>query len=89
MKLGKNFFESGSLKRFNEIQRGAFEIYLLLCAYSRGHRRVVTMSIMEMVGLSGYSYDKIVRVLRALENNKVISREHTRVGTIMSYCILL
>ena len=64
--IEKDFLKKKLLRKFNEVQAGAFEILLLLCAFSDDDKEVTIDSEALEAG-SGFSVSKVHNCILALE----------------------
>lgn len=82
----KSFYRKGGLAKFTRIYPSSFEIYQLLYALSEDDAKT-EVKLETLVELSGYSLAKVVRILRSLEEAKIIHRTHEKQGVTKCYIL--
>lgn len=64
--------KEGLLSAFNEISPGALEVFMVLCAFAPGERRIAKVSIKDVSLKTGFSMSKTVSILNKLKGVKFI-----------------
>lgn len=82
--IEKKLLKEGYLRKFNEIYPDSFLIYLLLCAFSFDDRSA-TVSLKTLIKASGYSLNKVVNTITALEKKGIIKRANRIRGEVKTY----
>ncbi len=87
--IEKDFLKKNLLKRLNETQAGAFEILLLLYAFSDNDKEV-TVSLETLETGSGFSVSKVFKCIEALEGLCFIKRKNRGIrGRVNAYSLLV
>ena len=87
--IEKDFLKKKLLRKFNDVQKGSFEILLLLCAFSDDDKEV-TIAGEILQSCSGFSVSKVHSCVLALEKLGFVERKNKEQrGQENTYLLLL
>ena len=71
--LPKGDIQDGVLRDFHKIHSGAFEVYLILCAYSSDSSGIAKVGVRTIMKSTGFGFKKILDCLDELKKVDLIT----------------